>query len=333
MDILMAIGISLVALRHSFSPYRRSWDVSKYYEYSMAADYVGNSISTISMPLFVFISGYIYHFLRSNYGKYSSYKILFNKKSRRLIVPYLVLAPIYIYFFLDYNSIGSYLAHLSTGSGHLWFLLMMCLMFLIHYKFENYLNNHIVVGIILGLFLYLFSTVFNYYNLQPLGRVSKFFIFFLLGNYTSRNSKSISNYLKGKVLYIFLIHLVLFSTYFFLIDSFENKYVLLAFKKSSLITSLLALALVYGFLNYVVNQFKNTLNKIRPATKLINHTSYYIYPIHQPILKVYFTFVLIQNLYPIVGVSIAFIGAMTISIILDNIIMNFKWGRVLIGAK
>lgn len=333
MDILRAVGITLVVLRHSFSPYRRSWDVSKYYEYSPIADYLGSYISTISMPLFVFISGYIYYFLRYKLGKYSNYKILFNKKSRRLIVPYLILAPIYIYFFLDYNSLGSYLAHLWTGSGHLWFLLMMYIMFLIYYKFESYLNKQIFVGILIGVFLYMFSIVLNYFNLQPLGRVSKFFIFFLLGNYTSRYSTKVIKYLKGKVLYIFILHLVLFSIYFYIKDSFDNKYLFMLFKKSSLITSLLALALVYGFLDYVVNQFKITLNKIRPSIKLINHTSYYIYLIHQPILKVFFTFVVVQNLSPIVGITIAFISAMTISIILGKVIMKFKWGRELVGAK
>ncbi|MFP4846797.1 acyltransferase family protein [Winogradskyella sp. PE311] len=333
MDILRAVGILLVVLRHSFSPYRGSWGVSQYFEYNIYADYLGSYISTFSMPLFVFISGYIYHFLRSNYGKYGNYKTLFYKKSRRLIVPYFILAPIYIYFFLDYNNFGSYLAHLWTDSGHLWFLLMMFIMFMIYYKFEDYLNKKIVFGIVLGSFLYIISVLFLYYNLQPIGRVFRYFIFFLLGNYFSKNSSTILNYLKGKVLYIFLAHLAIFSLYFYFAQTLDNKYLLITNRQALLVISILALCFVYGFLNIVVEKYKSSVEKIKPLTKLINHTSYYIYLIHQPILKVYFTFLIIQGLSPTIGIIIAFLGSMLISISLGYVIMKFKWGRELIGSK
>tara|TARA_Y100000588_G_C14256992_1_gene925895 strand:- start:2189 stop:3193 length:1005 start_codon:yes stop_codon:yes gene_type:complete len=334
MDVLRAVGISLVVLRHSFSPYRGSWDVSKFYDYSLTVDYIGSYISTISMPLFVFISGYIYYFLKAYLGKYSNYKILFKKKSRRLIVPYIILAPIYIYFFLDFESLKTFLAHLWTDSGHLWFLLMMYIMFLLYYKFENFLiNNNIIIGILIGAFLYIISTPLIAYNFQPIGRVSRYFIFFLLGNYFSKNSLTILKLLKGKVFYIFSIHLLLFSTYFYLSNVLENKYLLIANKQMLLILSLLALCFVYGFLDFFVQKYRGFLSKINPSIRLINNTSYYIYLIHQPILKVYFTFLFVQKFSPIIGIPLAFIVSISISIFLAKIILKSKAGRELIGSK
>lgn len=333
MDLLRAVGISLVVLRHSFSPFRNSWDVSKYYEYSLIADFTGSYISTISMPLFVFISGYIYYFLRNNLGKYSTYKILFNKKSRRLIVPYLVLAPIYIYFFLDYTSITSFLAHLWTGSGHLWFLLMMYIMFLSYYKFENYLCNHVIISLLIGLFLYALILPLNYLGLDPLVRVCKFFIFFQLGNLFNKHSLTILKYLKDKVLLLFLLHLILFVTYFYFVQILENKYALFALKQFTLLLSILALCFVYGFLNVIIVLYPRFVTKLKPLIEFTNLNSYYIYLIHQPLLKIFFTFLFVQQMPMVLAIIAAFTGSMSISILIGNFLMKQKIGRALIGSS
>lgn len=332
MNLLRAVGITLVVLRHSFSPFRNSWDVSKYYEYNIIADGLGRYISTISMPLFVFISGYIYYFLRNNYGKYSDYKTLFKKKSRRLIVPYLILAPIYIYFLLDYDSILSFLAYMWKGAGHLWFLLMMFVMFLLYYKFENYLCKHYIFSILLGVFLYVMVLPINYINLQPLGLVCKYFIFFQLGNLFNKHSYEILKYLKGKVLFLFLSHLILFSIYFYAITTFENKYVLFSINQFLLVLSLLALCFIYGFLNIVTIKHAKFVTRSKPLVSFVNHNSYYLYLIHEPLLKVFFTFLFVQKMPIVFAISLAFILSMSISLILGNLLMKLKIGRALIGS-
>ncbi|BAO77446.1 hypothetical protein WPG_3216 [Winogradskyella sp. PG-2] len=332
MNLLRAVGISLVVLRHSFSPFRNSWDVSKYYEYNVIADCLGRYISTISMPLFVFISGYIYYFLRNNYGKYGDYKTMFKKKSRRLIIPYLILAPIYIYFLLDYDSILSFLSYLWKGTGHLWFLLMMFVMFLLYYNFEKFLQKHYIFSLLLGVALYFIVLPVNYINLQPLGLVCKYFIFFQMGNLFNKYSSEILNYLKGKVLIIFLTHLVIFSVYFYALKSFENKYVLFGINQVLVVLSVLSLCFIYGFLNVITTKYKGFVNKINPTVSFINHNSYYLYLIHEPLLKVFFTFVLVQQLPIIWAISLAFILSMGISLFLGHLLMKLKIGRALIGS-
>ncbi|WP_179354452.1 acyltransferase family protein [Winogradskyella vidalii] len=333
MDLLRAVGISLVVLRHSFSPFRNSWDVSKYYQYSPMADFIGRYISTISMPLFVFISGYIYYYLRNNLGKYSSYKILLNKKSRRLIVPYLILAPIYIYFFLDYTSITSFLAHLWTGSGHLWFLLMMFLMFLIYYKFETFLCNHYIISMVIGLFLYFLIIPTSFFDLQPITKLCKYFVFFQMGNLFNKYSLTILSYLKNKVLLIYFMHLTLFGIYFYLYQTIENKYIMVIVKQINLVLSILALCFVYGFLNVIITRYPSFVSKLKPSIRFINYNSYYIYLIHQPILKVFFTFIFVQHMQISSAIILAFIVSMSFSILLGSLLMKQKLGRALIGSN
>ncbi|WP_405571284.1 acyltransferase family protein [Winogradskyella sp. Asnod2-B02-A] len=332
MNLLRAIGITLVVIRHSFSPFRSSWDVSKYYEYNIIADCLGRYISTISMPLFVFISGYIYYYLRSNYNKYPNFKTLFKKKSRRLIVPYLVLAPIYVYFLIDYNSLLSFLMPLWTGAGHLWFLLMMFIMFMLYYKFETFLCKHYIFSILLGVFLYFMLLPVNYINLQPLGLVCKYFVFFQIGNLFNKHSDTILNYLKGKVLFIFLSHLILFSLFFYALKSFENKYVLFAIIQFRLVLSILALCFIYGFLNIVIVKYSNFIAKIKPVVSFVNYNSYYLYLIHEPLLKVYFTFLFVQKMPITIAIISAFVLSMVISLFLGSLLMKLKIGRALIGS-
>lgn len=306
--------------------------MSEYYDYNIYADCLGRYISTISMPLFVFISGYIYHFLRANYQKYPNYKILIKKKWRRLMVPYLILAPIYIYFLLDFESTKEFINYLWSGAGHLWFLLMMFTTFLLFYRFEDFLLKHIKFGLTLSIILYVLPLFFNYVGLNPIGLVSRYFIFFYLGNIVNRHSDYVLSFLKGKVIIFFTLHLVLFIIYFYSIQQFENKYVLFIIDKALLLLSLLALAFIYGSLDVFIKEFPKVVKRISSKVSFINHTSYYIYLIHEPFLKVFFTWILIRNLPAFIAIPLAFAMALTLSAILGYLIMKTKIGKELIGG-
>src|SRR5690554_1975209 len=102
-DLLKAFAI-IIVLRHSFAPYTGSWNFEVHYQYDEAANIIGKYISTISMPLFVFISGFIYSYLRNYLNKYDSFSNLLKKKTKRLLIPYLILAPLYLLTFLEVTS-------------------------------------------------------------------------------------------------------------------------------------------------------------------------------------------------------------------------------------
>jgi hypothetical protein len=205
-------------------------------------------------------------------------------------------------------------------------------MFLLYYKFETYLWNHYIFSILLGIFLYLIVLPINYINLQPFGLVCKYFIFFQIGNLFNKYSYEVLKFLKGKVLFLFLSHLILFSIYFYAINTIENKYILFAVNNTLLILSTLALFFIYGFLNIVIEKHAKFVSKIKPSISFINHNSYYLYLIHEPLLKVFFTFLFVQKMPIAIAISLAFILSMGISLFLGNLMMKLKLGRALIGS-
>lgn len=73
------------------------------------------------MPLFIFISGYLFSYLESVKGKYSTFGILLKNKFKRLIIPYFVFAIVYM---LTTKSFA-WESLLSGGVAHLWFIAML----------------------------------------------------------------------------------------------------------------------------------------------------------------------------------------------------------------
>lgn len=330
MNLLRTIGISIVVLRHSFGPYTKSWNIEGY-DYNFIADITGSYISTISMPLFVFISGYIFCFLRNSLSKYSTFYLLLYKKSRRLLVPYLFFAPIYIYFYLDYTDKLSFLTYLWKGSGHLWFLLMMFFLFLMFYQLENYLRVQIKKGLMICVVMYLLVLPLHYLNMPPIGLAFKYFIFFYIGYLFKDNSKEVSRFLKGKATFLFFIHLVLYIFYFYELKKTEDIIIISIINQLLLILGILSLSFIYGFLNELYEKRRTSLIKSKSLIKLINDNSYYLYIFHQPILKSFFGLLIVQKLPPTLSISFGFLVAMIISIFISHFLMKIKITKALIG--
>lgn len=68
-NVLRILALVLVILAHSSAVYTR------YFQ-------------TFRMPLFVFISGYLYHFNRVKLNKYNSFPGFVRNKAKRLLIPY-----------------------------------------------------------------------------------------------------------------------------------------------------------------------------------------------------------------------------------------------------
>ncbi|MBT8272668.1 MAG: acyltransferase [Bacteroidia bacterium] len=332
MDLLRVVGILIVVLRHCFAPYTNSWDVSEFYEYNEAADFIGKYISTISMPLFVFISGYIYSYLRNALNKYPNYKILVSKKTRRLLIPYVVFAPLYIYFFLDFNSTLSFMKYLWTGSGHLWFLLMMFILFLMFYNFEDFFKKKLKFGFGISLLLYALVLPMHYIEMNPFAHVFKYFIFFYLGYVFLIHHAAVISFLKGKAIWLFIAHAVLFTVYFYVLKNSDGILLISLVKQGLLILSLLSLGFIYSFLDDLFKKLNDFLTTCRPQIKLINKNSYYIYIFHQPILQLFFGIALVQKLPITVVVISSFIVAVLLSLLLSILVQKTKLGKNLIGA-
>lgn len=330
LNILRAFAILLVVLRHCFAPFMGIWPVSSFYEYSFATDVIGKYISTISMPLFVFISGFLYSYLRNNLKKYPTFKILLKKKTARLLRPYFILAPIYIYFFVDYTSNIDFLNHLWKGAGHLWFLLMIFTVFMLFYPLENYLKQNPIKSFIVIIFLFFLYPGFSVIEIYPLSKFFHYLPFFYIGYLFHYKNKFLTKLIKDKFWLLFIIHSLLFIASFSIPEFIENGILKTLFKAYIILpTGLVSVSMLYVLFTNAKN-----LNKIIPRSIVtyLNKTSYYIYLIHQPLLLLFFQQNFLHDWSPVYVISLAFFSVIIISILFGNILLEFYWGKKLIGA-
>lgn len=111
-------------------------------------------IPDANMPLFTFISGFVFAYLFSM-GHYSDWGVFFSKKVKRLFIPWIILGTIIALtsFEADFAAIG--FKYMSYGGGsHLWYILMLFWLFLIswaigHYELK-YFNYFLIVLSFLG---------------------------------------------------------------------------------------------------------------------------------------------------------------------------------------
>lgn len=132
----------------------------------------------IHMPVFVFISGYLYWTLKHK-GHYNNLLLFYKNKVLRLLVPYLVIGNVIVLLFSDLYQIEQ----LLYGICHLWFLQMLFGLFILSpglwYLLETVQNDRLVTGLVMVSFL--FFPFFAETNFLEITKIFYFLPFFLLG--------------------------------------------------------------------------------------------------------------------------------------------------------
>ncbi|OUN58392.1 acyltransferase family protein [Alistipes sp. An66] len=162
----------------------------------------------IAMPMFVFISGYLFAFLMRK-GKYPTFGILLKIKIKRLLLPYFAFGLIMMATTGNFHPLDL----LKGDYWHLWFLPMLLGCFVISYGILGWLQKNLdvfisilVITFILRLspLLQIVPKIFGVHNI--LG----WYCWFLLGCFVQTNSYYIVNFLQKYKLYmlLFIIYLI-----------------------------------------------------------------------------------------------------------------------------
>ena len=319
LNSLRVFALSMVILRHSFAPFLGSWGLDQIYEQSDQTKIIGEYVSTISMPLYVFISGVLFSFLRNSLNKYPNYRILIQKKTKRLIRPYLIIAPLYIFFFTDISSVSEFLIKFWKGAGHLWFLLMIFTVFLIFYPLEKYFKKNALKGFLIMIGLYFINPIVWYIGAYPISLAFKYITFFYVGYFFFFNSVEILNFLNKKLFLLIFSHS--YDTH-----NLTSWFQVLTFLPMGI------LSVSFIFILFSKMTYKKSIH-INSSVKNINDMSYYMYIFHQPLLMLFFTLPFLTEWKNPFVIIISFLFVFITSLILGNIIMSFKIGKKLIGAK
>ena len=179
-SFLRVVAMSMVVLFHCLAYYSDSiWqypdpDVEGYGIFA-------HFLNVIDMPMFVFISGFLYSYLREAKGKYKDNMAFVKNKVRRLMVPYLFWGVVLLLLFPDKHA-----SDMFIGIFHLWFLLMLFGLFLLVHFTYPFLRSltpfRLVLLLCLSFLLYPLGVKFHFAsNYFCIDRILMYLPYFLVG--------------------------------------------------------------------------------------------------------------------------------------------------------
>ena len=328
--ILRSISILLVVFVHSFYIYNYG-SLSDIDTIVIKIERFFNLdiLNKFRMPMFIFISGFLFSFLHYKKHKYPKFIDLFTNKFKRLLIPYWVFFPI------TALCLGK-LTHLSVDDflyplGHLWFLLMLFWCF-ITTKFVLVCHLDRNKYMVLLMFIVAYLLAFFEGNITKIGGLQDFaskFIYFFTGficyKYDSifqlRNTKLLRITLLGisAFLLIFLVNILMDSSRFTWARLFSPA------------SSILIVLFGYSVVNRILN--KGWIKDISIFEK-INKLSYGIYICHPWLIDSITSNKIIISIardYTLLFPLFLFLFALGVSIFFSKLMLKTKIGRFLIG--
>ena len=135
----------LVILYHSMALWNREgWFNTLPADPNPVITYIATWLNTFHIYVFVFISGYLFYYLKYECGKYQVFRYFCLAKFKRLMIPYLFVAlfwcmPFHAYFFR--TDIGELVKKyvLMTSPSQLWFVVMLFAMMITVFLISDFL--------------------------------------------------------------------------------------------------------------------------------------------------------------------------------------------------
>lgn len=290
---LRAFAIIMVVIGHSIILYSHKWGLYSTTYNVKFLDVLKDWINLIQMPLFLSISGFL--FARS-YKKYR-FKTFITKKVKRLLIPYVFVAVLWMYpikRFVGYyskNIVQFIIKDVIWGQdiGHLWFLPCLFICFVCSYflfkLFKKDDNLHEYIKVVIFIALYLISLVGSKFAAIP-------WLSYLCVNYVW--------FYAGSVIYDYMDKI-----------THLNKYIVfIAGMLVSVAAILCDIPVVNGvatvmLLIMLYNVIGSKDNKI---IKSISDCSFGIYLLHSPVI--YITFAYMADYNPVIVVSVNIVLAL-----------------------
>lgn len=131
---IKAVMMLIVVLSHSCA----MWSINGWFatpaESCLLLGCLSDWLGTFDVPVFVFMSGYLYAYLKLETNRYDSMAKVIVKKIKRLLLPYVVVCvfwaiPFWLLFFEKSEIVSKYV--LGESPSQLWFLLMLFWLFVI----------------------------------------------------------------------------------------------------------------------------------------------------------------------------------------------------------
>jgi fucose 4-O-acetylase-like acetyltransferase len=336
-SILRSIAIVSVVFMHAFGAYT-SWG---FIETPLQPVY--NSIFYnwwgFRMPLFIFISGYLFSYLLNERGKYASLWGFIKKKFVRLVIPYLLFSGL---IGLTYRNLT--LEQLLNGYEHLWFILMLfwCFIFARLLSCFKWIKENFLLQI-LTLFFFLLISLFYRYETDPLlsfNNLINYFVWFWFGYVLFLNRSKLLWAFQYKYILLFAVGWIICCLYIEFLCPKDDS--MLGFKTGFQYDLIKYFSYFFFILSvyFFINRYIEKGFSAPQWADNLNTYSYGIYIFHHWIMRYLFVgygfpfrdqIYEMANQYHIRFPVILFISSFIISLLITKCLLRFKIGRFLIG--
>ena len=325
--ILRTFAIVCVVFFHVYGMmYANHFPASKDIYASMYFRVVQCGLINIAMPLFLFISGYLFVYLLQK-GKYSTFGDLLKNKVQRVLLPYFIFG----YIMLITTGRGFNPQPLVWGAfWHLWFLPVLFWCFVIYWLVHRYLFKlKLYQGLVL-LTVLLAVSLFPKLSFKFLciGDLPIWLCWFYMGMFIFQYRKTIEHFfVRFRLIYICL------AIYFFIQIAYPTEYMDLHWY--SLLNQCMEILAVW----YIIHNIHWEKLIITKYLVGFSNYSYGIYIFHNWI-ALYLVSQTMQHMFPLASWAIShtiifplifFIVTMMISLGLSWLTLKTKVGKLLIG--
>lgn len=323
-DCLRVSAIVLVILYHTFTIF----DKIEYNDTSLEyfKFFLDHVVSFFRLPLLIFVSGYMFSFLKIGKGKYNDTQKFIKSKFKRLILPYLVFAPLTLYLYSNYIYEFS-IDKILCPIGHLWFIVMLFWCFCSVQFISKYidLSKPKTAFSLVAILMLCYPLSFSISDYFGIGSLLKWLWCFMLG-YISYSIKGMA-YLRKmssiEVMTLWIISaLLIFGTNF--IREYNLKVSILC---HPLVMSICVITIWTTINSIGINHVSKTFNKIISC-------SYGMYVFHMWIIIS--SFLILDSKSINLPISLAsgciyFLFVVFSSFILSHLFLKTRFGKYLIG--
>ena len=326
-SIIRGLSVLVVVAFHAYGMMYAHFDDVTNKVYSTIYEHFNSSVLIcIAMPMFVFVSGYLFQYLL-DLGKYPTWKELLVKKAQRILLPFLVFSWIFMATTGNWHPLNP----IIQGSyWHLWFLPMLFWCFLIYYAFHRsgLINKQWFTIPVFFIFLLLVSApkfIPMYFGLH---NIHKWFFWFYLGGTICLYKDLITTSFSKYHIHILLIIAYILYAYIDLCEYGEDTWYSTVGNAS--------LIVVIWYLSTLVDWAKLKVSKLIIT---FSTYSYGIYIFHNWVelhllsntsKKIFHLDVLAAN-HTILFPLCFFLVALFVSWALTKLLLMTKFGKFLIG--
>lgn len=321
----------IVVAYHSILCWSGNWFLAISVRRSEILAGIANWLNSFHIYGFALVSGYLFYYLRYEKGKYGRYLPFLAQKAKRLLVPYVFVAAVWVIpfsalFFPGQLTSNIYIYILGISPAQLWFLLMLFGVFLLFYPLADFVKERQLLGaaVVLGFYgIGLLAPIPNVFQiLRACMYMPVFWLGFKLRQWGSSWARQIPVWVW------LLAHILLFA-----VSRYISSYETIIFKLFQWGMEFL-LHMVGALMAFVVlQQIADKVNwQNSKVFAVISKMSMPVYLFHQQVIYV-FLYCLNGLLNPYIHGVVNFVGAMAVSLALSALLSKFSVTRFLIGEK